>query len=195
MEGATMRIGFTGHRPNRLPIGNERVTARLAEVCADLKMQATGNGPESAPVAISALAEGSDRLFAEAALGAGFALHALFPMPVADYVRTFQDSAAMTAFQVLLARAATVQVLPGSLADTKGAYDALSRIMVGMCDVLVTVWDGKPAAGRGGTTEVIQLALEQGRRVIWIDAASDRSPVELHANDAGFPAPDRDTEA
>jgi hypothetical protein len=176
-----MRIGFTGHRPNRLHIGGARVAARLGEVVARLKADPDRARPGEPLIAISALAEGSDRLFAEAGLDAGLTLHALLPMPVSDYVETFEDSATTQAFHALLARCARVEVLPGTLADSKAAYEALGRAIVAGCDVLVTVWDGKPAAGRGGTPEVIEFALAHGRPVIWIEAAQDRPAQRLQA--------------
>jgi hypothetical protein len=176
-----MRIGFTGHRPNRLHIGAGRVAARLGEVVVRLKADHDRARPGEPVVAISALAEGSDRLFAEAALDAGFTLHALLPMPVSDYVQTFEDAATTPAFHALLARCARVEALPGALADSKAAYEALGRAMVAGSGLLVTVWDGKPAAGRGGTPEVIEVALAHGRPVIWVDAAQDRPAQRLQA--------------
>jgi len=47
---------------------------------------------------------------------------------------------------------------------------------VASADVLVAVWDGRPAAGRGGTPEIIAHALLLGRPVVWIDAARARLP-------------------
>lgn len=181
MEDPTMRIGFTGHRPNRLHIGADRVSARLSEVLVRIRSDVERDRPGVSLVANSPLAEGSDRLFAEAALALGFTLHALLPMPVIDYEQTFDDAATTSAFRALLARAEKVTVLPGALVDSNAAYDALGRAMVADSDVLVTVWDGKPAAGRGGTPEVIQHALAAGLPVIWIDAAEDGQAQRLQA--------------
>lgn len=175
-----MRIGSSGHRPNRLHIPIPLVRARLDEVLAHLKAEATAAGGNS-PVAISALAEGADRLFALSALDLGFQLEAVLPMPAVEYMRTFADQSTTAVFQSLLDRASDRHVLPGSLKDTKSAYEALGHRIADDCDVLVVVWDGKPAAGRGGTFDVIGYALNSGRRVIWVDAASDRMPQDLRA--------------
>ncbi len=87
-----LHIGFTGHRPNRLHIGTERTAARLRDVLAALA-DANAKGREAADmIAVSPLAEGSDRLFAEAALDLGYALHGLLPFTSADYERTFSKS-------------------------------------------------------------------------------------------------------
>jgi hypothetical protein len=53
--------------------------------------------------------------------------------------------------------------------------------MVARSDVLMTVWDGRPAAGHGGAPEVIEFALAARRAVVWIDAAQDRPATRLTA--------------
>jgi hypothetical protein len=176
-----MRIGFTGHRPNRLHFGVERICARLDEALSYLCREVRAKGVEEQMTAVSPLAEGSDRLFAECALRLGFALEALLPMPVDEYLKTFEAPAATPNFHRLLAQAVRSRELTGSLIDSKAAYEALGHEIVEACDVLVAVWDAKPAAGRGGTPEVIENALDYGRRVIWVDAARDREPVHLKA--------------
>ena len=42
------------------------------------------------------------------------------------------------------------------------------RATVAHCDVLIAVWDGKPPRGRGGTGEVVQLALTRGTAIIHV---------------------------
>ena len=175
-----MRIGFTGHRPNRLHIGVGRVRERLSEALRRVRSDAKALAPAEPLIAVSSLAEGSDRQFAEAALSQGFELHALLPMPSADYVRTFDDGKA-TDYELLLGQARETTVLPGTYAERRAAYQGVGRAMVDRADILVCVWDGKPAAGPGGTTEVIELALWRARPVIWIDAATDRPALVLRA--------------
>ena len=174
-------VGFTGHRPNRLHIGEARVAARLREVLAGLRDGAQARNAAEPLIALSPLAEGSDRLFAEAALELGYGLRALLPFKSADYETTFSDATTTPVYRVLLARATQVNELPGSLSDTTAAYEAMGRAMVEASDILVAVWDGKPAAGRGGTPEIVEYAIERGRPVIWIDAATDRAPMRLRA--------------
>ncbi|MEZ5818910.1 MAG: hypothetical protein R3D44_17690 [Hyphomicrobiaceae bacterium] len=126
--------------------------------------------------AVSALAEGSDRLFAMAALDLGYRLEVLLPCQSADYETTFGDPSTTEAYRALLARADSVRELPGALTDSKAAYEAVGHATVSATNVLIAVWDGRPAAGRGGTPEIIAHALALGRPVIWIDAARSRLP-------------------
>jgi hypothetical protein len=173
-----IRVGITGHRPNRMHIGVARVEARLVQV---LKALRKGRKSDAKLVAISALAEGSDRLFASAALTIGYELVALLPFKSSDYETTFGDTSANPEYHALLARAGEVVELQASLTDSTAGYEAVGRLTVDRCDVLVAVWDGKPAAGRGGTPEIIQYALEQRHPVIWIDATNDRPARRLIA--------------
>ena len=184
-----MRIGFTGHRPNRLRIGKERVAARLREVLGLCKAAAIGRDAAEPLIALSSLAEGSDRLFAEEALGLEIRLEALLPFSSADYERTFGDAGTIPQYRSLLSRASSVEELQGSLTATKAAYEAVGCAMVERSDILVAVWDGEPAAGRGGTPEIISYALEQRRPVILIDAAKDARPRLLPAGRGLKPDP------
>jgi hypothetical protein len=163
-----------------MAIGVERVSRRLDLVLAALKRGAEGR----ARVAITALAEGSDRLFAVAALKHGFRLEVLLPFATSDYETTFGDKAETAAFRDLLAHADRWQELPGALSDTKSAYEEVGRKTVDASDILVTIWDGKPAAGRGGTPEIIDYAIGRRKPVIWIDAARDRLPILITASTA-----------
>jgi len=175
-------VAFTGHRPNRIHIGAQRIEARLR---AALRAVRKGCVPGTKAVALSALAEGSDRLFADAALGGGFELHAMLPFNSPDYETTFADPATTPVYRALLGRCVKTNVYHGSLTDQPAAYEEIGRTMATRCDILFAVWDAQPSAGRGGTPEIMQYALELGRPVVWIDAARDRPPLLLQAPSAG----------
>jgi hypothetical protein len=112
---------------------------------------------------------------------------ALLPFKSSDYETTFGDASANGEYRALLDRAGEVVELPGTLTDSTAGYDAVGRLTVDRCHVLVAVWDGKPAAGRGGTPEIIQYALAQSHPVIWIDATNDRPPMMLRAGSGAVP--------
>ena len=177
--GAPFKIAITGHRPNRLHVCIARIERQMFRVMRRLAREARGNVLGRNPVALSALAEGSDRIFAEAALRLGIPFEVVLPFKSADYETTFGDASGTPHYRALLARAAHVMELAGTLADTTAAYEAVGRACVDACDVLVAVWDGKPAAGRGGTPEIIDYARRMGRRVIWIHAGEKRRPKWL----------------
>ena len=111
----TFTVGVTGHRPNRLAVGEATISARLVHVLRALRIGCRGHRR----IAVSALAEGSDRLFAEVALGLGYQLQVLLPFLSADYETTFSDRMATPHYRALLARALGRQ-------DSLGATMALT---------------------------------------------------------------------
>lgn len=163
-----LTIGFTGHRPNRLRVSAEVIERRIGEVL----LLVAGRRP-GRHIAISALAEGSDRMFARVGLAQGFALHALFPFKTADFATTFGDAAAVPEFDALRARASKIEELPGRLDEDGVAYERCGRLMVDRSLLLLAVWDGKPSAGRGGTPEIIEYARDKGVPVVWLNAVED----------------------
>lgn len=171
-----LTVGVTGHRPNRLAIGASETERRLRFVLGAL---CAGTRPDVQRVAVSALAEGADRLFAAEALAHDFQLHALLPFSVDDYITTFADPSTTHAFYALLAAAAEVRTLDGALSDSTAAYEAVGDATVAASDILVAVWDGAGAAGRGGTPEVVARAVSRKVPIVWINAAEDQPPKLL----------------
>lgn len=172
-----MRIGFTGHRPNRIAIGEQRCQEQLGFILAEIISAASRLDAAVVIDVVSAMAEGSDRMFARVAIACGATLHALLPFDRASYEKTFGDASTTTDFRELLNLCATVVELPGSLADTKLAYENVGRAIVDGTDIMIAVWDGKPSAGRGGTPEIIDYARCKGHPIFWINAAVDRPPL------------------
>ncbi|HUE79584.1 MAG TPA: hypothetical protein VMN38_08135 [Sphingomicrobium sp.] len=172
----TLSVGVTGHRQSALP---PDCLARLPGQVRDaLKLLARGAATvrDSAPecfgpgnsrfVFVSPLAEGADQIAAEIALELGFALQAVLPFARDDYRRDFSGDRAGARFDALIARCESVLELPGVRSDAPEAYMMAGRATVAHCDVLIAVWDGLPARGRGGTAEVVQLALKRGIPVV-----------------------------
>ena len=53
-------------------------------------------------------------------------------------------------------------------------YERAGRVMLDQCDVLLAIWDGKPARGRGGTEQILREAIERHVPVLLIDAGAER---------------------
>ncbi len=190
-----LRLGVTGHRPNRLPPSAlPRLRRQTGEVIALLESIAGEAQAAQAEVSragrpvllrtLSALAQGADTLVAEIALERGAELEAPLPFAVAEYERDFPVGPPRECFHRLLGRAARVFPLDGTREREAEAYEAVGRLVVERCDVLLAIWDGEPAAGQGGTALIAAYARELGVPVIWIHAASERPPCLL-ASDAG----------
>jgi hypothetical protein len=124
---------------------------------------------------LSPLAEGADRLVAEAALALGYRLEAPLPFAQADYEADFP--AAVGTFRGLLGQAAHQLELDGGRGgDETASYEAVGRYVVRNADLLIAIWDGGPSAGRGGTGDVVRFALRAGVPVWWLAADGSGAP-------------------
>jgi len=117
---------------------------------------------------ISPLAEGADRIVAKQSLDLPNAcLVALLPFPEKEYLKDFSTLESVKEFQELYHQAKQTIELPGS-SDREEAYLALGKTLLDHCEILITIWDGRPANGRGGTAEIVQEARKRGLPVAWI---------------------------
>ncbi|MBC7248047.1 MAG: hypothetical protein H5T73_09745 [Actinobacteria bacterium] len=165
-----LKIGVTGHR---ILVEEERIIAGI-ERALDLLRDAYG---ERALVVLSSLAEGADRLVAEAVLRRPASrLVAVIPFPLEDYVRDFgeEGSTSRAEFTELLKKASEIIELPAN-PDRDEGYAQGGDYVVDRCDVLIAVWDGREAQGRGGTGEMVARARSQGKPVL-IVRAGNRKP-------------------
>ena len=158
-------VGVTGHRfladPERLTAGVEAALRRIE--------QAFPNGPLTV---ISALAEGADRLVARRFLARPEAhLVVPLPLPQSDYMADFESPASREEFLDLLAQAEQVVTLPPA-SNRDQAYAAAGRYVLDHCDVLIAIWDGKPAQGLAGTSEIVALARARRLPLAWIHAGN-----------------------
>lgn len=119
---------------------------------------------------VCSLAVGADQIFARAMLSTGGQLHVV--IPCTDYATTFTTEETRTSYHELLASATSREFLPFQ-SPTEEAFMAAGRVVADRSDLLLAVWDGAPAAGLGGTADVVQYAKMRGKpvEVIWPDGA------------------------
>lgn len=193
----TLTLGVTGHRLTRAPTAGEgggaaprpfdvaavgaaleTTFAAVATGLAAISAAAKASFSEGSLVVtlISSLAEGADRIAARAALDAGFALDVVLPCPAPIYAGTFVDDASRQEFASLAARARATLILPlagdsaAPLDDRLPAtFEAAGLMTLAQSDILVAVWDGKPAEGRGGTGQIVEEAARRGAPVVVVD--------------------------
>jgi len=173
-----LRVGVTGHRPGGLGAARpEELDQRIDSVlmCVQEAVGAVaGEGLYSneAPCLriISSLAEGADRIVAHRALQIGFELQCPLPFHRDEYEKDFDNLESRQEYRALLQRATSVFELDGSHVHSPQAYLAVGRLLTTHCDVLIAVWDGKPATGVGGTGQVVEEALLLGVPVVRIDS-------------------------
>lgn len=130
--------------------------------------------------AVSPLAEGTDRLFARAAVELGYELCCPLPFAQPEFEKDFAPGQALendslATFRRLLDVARStgrlvVFELDGSHARAGEAYGAAGEVVLNQSDLLVVVWDGKEAAGVGGTVQTLREAMACQVPVVWVDA-------------------------
>lgn len=149
----------------------ERIAAALLlleQQAAAIHRNEPGIFSDGAPVftLVSPLASGADQIAASLALDRGWDLHAVLPMARQDYGHI--DPAAADELARLLGSSRCILELPGDPGDPVEAFVLAGRATVAHCDLLIAVWDGLPARGRGGTADIVDLALLRGTPVLHI---------------------------
>lgn len=172
-----LRVGITGHRAEQLDDMAETVAMDIARALAQLRAavlrlaqaeKAAFAAEEPLLRCVSALASGSDQLAARAALELDYRLSAPLPFVRNDYFQDFTNAHEEAAFDYLIARCDAVFELDGTRAEEDVAYEAAGLTVLRQSDVLLAVWDGEKARGRGGTAEIVRVAVESSIPVIWV---------------------------
>jgi len=155
-------VSVTGHRflaeVETVSAGIDRALARIEAAFA----------PQQWTV-LSALADGADQLVTRRVLARHPArLIVLLPMPLDEYLRDIRSPGR---FEDLLAQAAGTIALPRAPTRDQ-AYAALGRYIAEHCDLLLAVWDGRPAQGMGGTSEIVARVRAAGKPLAWVHAGN-----------------------
>ncbi len=178
-----LRVGVTGHRnldagliAQLRPLVRE-VLKQIRDGADQILQDSKSAWSAQPPLlrALSPLAEGADRLFAEEALDLGFTLVSPLPFHRAEYENDFHASPG--AFRDLLARAESVLELNGDRVDAAAAYEAVGHVVLDQCDLLISLWDGRPARGKGGTEEIRAEALKCRLPVVTIYTAIGETAI------------------
>jgi hypothetical protein len=159
-----LKVGITGHRK----LGDDPAVEWFVHAeCVRIldRLRAVTELRQGEVVAYSALAIGADQLFSRAALGLGLPLVGIIPF--AEYAADFVDLESRD-YDALLSRCREVHRLPSKRRSKKAYMDA-GKWIVDRVDTLIAVWDGQPAAGLGGTGDVVDYAERKGRPIIRID--------------------------
>ncbi|HEY4645392.1 MAG TPA: hypothetical protein VIH25_03830 [Steroidobacteraceae bacterium] len=155
-------VGFSGHRQLANAAG---AAAAIRGALEFLQRQVPGEW-----IALSSVAGGSDQLFVQQARAIGLSWHAILPLPRAEFAQDFTP-AEWTIVEETLAKADHLRVISENGAR-EDAYLDCGMETVNGADVLLVVWDGQPARGKGGTADVVEYAKSIGKPVMVIDATT-----------------------
>lgn len=162
-------LGVTGHRSGMLGQAGGTVSERIEQALLTVRDAVIGWCTPDPPrlAIVSPLADGADQIAADKALALGFELHALLPFSLEE-TRADVPETARPAFDRLAAAARHVIELGGTFDNPLDAYQLAGRETVSRSDLLLAVWDGEAPRGKGGTGEVVELAISSGTPVIHI---------------------------
>lgn len=161
-------VGFTGHRQIT---NSPAISQAIGEALDFLRASAGGEW-----VALASVAEGGDQLFVHEALQRQMSWHAILPMPARDFATDFTPTQ-WQEVEAMLRRAEHLQVANDD-GHREDAYLDCGLETVTGSDVLIAVWDGAPARGKGGTANIVEFARSIGRPIIIIDAATAERRIE-----------------
>ena len=183
-----LSVGVTGHRKEALPAeACEGLEERIRSALTLLVDGAVAVRAQEAPfysdepprlLFISPLADGADQIAARTAVELGFELHVVLPFAKAIYRRELADDSARKTFDELIGKASCVLELPGEHEQPIDAYVMTGRATISHCDLLLAIWDGLAPRGRGGTGEVVELAVVNGTPVVHVPIDS-KEPSRL----------------
>lgn len=157
-----MVLAFTGHRPEKLPWGNDESDRRCQALKVQLRTKIEQEILRGTSIFCCGMARGCDFYFAEAVLAlkaryAHIRLEAYLPCksqpsrwPEADQER----------YGKILSACDRVYLLQS--AYTKGCMLQRNRVMVDDADALMSVWDGSA----GGTEAAVRYAARKNKPVI-----------------------------
>jgi hypothetical protein len=168
---ARIFIGVTGHRKLEneagLKLKIQEVLKKIQNYLPRLK------NTRYEFILISLLAEGADRLVAHEILKlSGFQLNAVLPFELEEYIKDFRDPDSVNEIKGLISKADRIIQLSGE-ADRSLSYACAGRYVVDRCDILIAVWDGNSASGRGGTAEIVEYARKKQCPIFWINTEKD----------------------
>ena len=133
---------------------------------------------------ISSLAKGADQIVVKSAMEIlGASLEVVLPFRAEDYKQDFDQYEDQKTFSLLFEKSNsklnhTFELDPAPAERSEG-YRKAGEMLVQSSEIILAVWDGMPAQGKGGTAEMAEYALSLKRPVIWINANDPSSPVWL----------------
>jgi hypothetical protein len=160
------RIGVTGHQR----LENSSAWSWVEDI-----VSRELNAVPPPVVVATSLAIGADQLVARIGRARGATVHAV--LPFANIERTFATRD-LQAFRRLI-RQASVEVLHTSGTD-EDAFMAAGRRVVDLSDLMIAVWDARPAKGKGGTADIVAYAIASGVPVLHINPV-ERTVSRLEA--------------
>ena len=117
-------------------------------------------------VGVTSLAIGADQLFAQIILELNGLLHVVIPFP--NYENQFVSEKMKSAYSFYLQKASWVEILEYKLTEEKGYLNAGHRV-VDLSQKMIAIWNGKSAAGIGGTGDIVKYCRHVNKDLILLN--------------------------
>ncbi|WP_445191616.1 hypothetical protein ACT009_13695 [Sphingomonas sp. Tas61C01] len=187
-----MTVGVTGHRLQRLGVENIGAVEASVEAILVALEDAAGLADRGDLRLITSLAEGADAIAADAAVARDWRLDVVLPFAREIYAHDFPPGEARAAYDARLDACSAIMEL-NSDRDAPGgdglAYERAGRIVLAQSDLIIAIWDGEIAWGRGGAAQIVAEAVIRGIPVIHVDPKAADEPRllwdRLHPIDRG----------
>ncbi|MEO0500871.1 MAG: hypothetical protein AAF205_09995 [Pseudomonadota bacterium] len=173
-----LNIGITGHRAGKLPAElRDAAQDRLNEVFAAIAhaarqfetKQSTNIRDGVCSLTLhTPLATGADQMAANAARAVDMSVRAVLPFDPETYAHDFEPGQERDQYSDQLSLADAVFALDGRREHGPEPYVSVGEAIASKADILIALWDGQPAKGRGGTGQIVEIALGRGIPVICI---------------------------
>ncbi len=161
-----MTAGITGHRS----LGNEKkwkwVRSTIWETVSNLTID----------LGFTSLAIGADQIFADTLIKKQIPYKVIIPCE--HYEETFESMKEQMRYNGYINQADYVIIL-NYPAPSEIAFFEAGKTIVKYADILIAVWDGKPAKGLGGTADIVNLAIKQNKKYIWINPLNKKTTYRL----------------
>lgn len=175
-----LTIGVTGHRKLQ---NIESLKNTLQAVFEDIRLKnSDGTLTPLKWCALTPLAEGADRLIANEILkqDKDNSMKVVLPLTIEDCLETFSTEDSKAEFLMIMSKTKSpLSLREKSLKEEfpeemigearTRAYEDAGRFVVDHSDILIALWDYKPARGRGGTAEIIEYAKKMKCPIYLID--------------------------
>ena len=153
------KLGVTGHQRLPQPEIWEWISVELRAVLERFTPPLIG---------VTSLAIGTDQLFARSVLELTGTLEVVLPFD--RYENTFEERDRLE-FERLLKLSSRMEVLPRTGSDEQ-CYLAAGRRVADLSNMLIAVWDGKPARGLGGTADIVHYSLTRRIPLVHINPST-----------------------
>lgn len=159
-KSKTMILGITGHQYLQDPTKWVWVEKEMRTIISKKKDL----------VGVTSLAVGADSLFADLVLEYGGKLYVIIPF--IDYALEFKESKDLIKYNKLLQQSHKIDVQE-SKKSKEDAYYSAGKQVVDISQEIITVWDGRPAAGLGGTGDIVKYAELQDKSIYHINPETE----------------------